>query len=96
MRRSPRGIQRLAHLPLAVLDPEPIVHQVSSRHLRVPYRRVHTDQFQNPVDRGDDLASNVILGVRQDVPVKRPIMLSISLLPVASLPVLSFPQLAYH
>jgi hypothetical protein len=71
MRRPPRRIQSLAHLALAILDPESIVDQVSSRHLRVPYRRVHADQFQDPVDRGDDLTGNVVFGVGQDVPTRR-------------------------
>ena len=71
MRRPPRRIQRLAHLALAVLDPESIVNQVSSRHLRVPDRRVHANQFQDPVDRGDDLTGDVVFGVWQNVPARR-------------------------
>lgn len=71
MRRPPRRIQRLAHLALAILDPESIVNQVSSRHLRVPYRRVHADQFQDPVNRGDDLTGDVVFGIWQYIPARR-------------------------
>jgi len=72
MRGPPRRIQSFPQFGLAILDPKPIVNQVSPRHLSIPDRCVYPDQFENSVYRRDDLTSNIVFGIRQDVSESSP------------------------
>lgn len=45
-----------------------------SRHLRVPNGCIHTDQLEHSIQWWNDLTSDVILGIGQEVSVNRQIM----------------------